>query len=141
MKPAASFGQVLGEVVVWTRKQKGLSQGDVAKKLAVSQSSLSRLERGQTAFNVPQLRRTAATLNVAASKLLADAERAASALGERGIAVLDELPEGEEPSTVAVAASVIETAVTTAVLNPGRIYKQRPRNKQQVHVRIRRGDT
>jgi len=143
MKPATTFPQVLGQVLVIRRRSKKATQHDVAKALDLSQSAYSRLERGEAAFNVPQLRRTAAALGVPVSKLFEDAEKGAAGLAKDGVEVLEDVPEEQAKVRWAwVAPKVIETKVQTALARVHWSYdpyaKTKVKQEVQVHLGIRR---
>lgn len=143
IKPATTFPQVLGQVLVLRRRTKKATQHDVAKALALSQSAYSRLERGEAAFNVPQLRRTAAALGVAVSTLFEDAEMGAAGLAKEGVEILEDVPEGERKVRWAwVAPKVIEAKVQTVLAHVAYDYPTYTKVKEkeeQVEIQIRRG--
>lgn len=114
MKTAVLFGEVLGQVVVGHRRARKRNQTDIAKALRVTQSSLSRLERGRASFNVIQLRQTARALGTEASSLVREAEEVTAALSKKGVSVLDEEPaEDERAGLIWVAPREVEATVAT----------------------------
>lgn len=138
MKPATTFGQVLGQVVIAHRRSKSATQLTMAKKLDLSQSAFSRLERGEAAFNVPQLLRTAAALGVTVSKMFEQAEKGAAALSKGGVTVLEEAPAEDDRARWAwVAAKVIEAKVQTVVARVGYGYDYtKVKTKEEEHVPV-----
>lgn len=62
----------IGEKLILLRKEKGLSQTDLAKKLGISLSSLGRWERGDTLPDVADLKKLSEILEVTADYLLFD---------------------------------------------------------------------
>lgn len=62
----------IGEKIVLLRKEKGLSQPDLAKTLETSVSSLGRWERGETLPDAQDLKKIAEALGVTADFLLFD---------------------------------------------------------------------
>jgi transcriptional regulator with XRE-family HTH domain len=116
-KPAATYSQLLGQVVLQHRKARGLTQAQFADLLQLTQSGYSRLERGDTHFTAPQLRRAAEALGVMPAALLKVADDAARRLASQGVTVLDDRPkEGAEDTNgwLWVAAAVLVAAVLFA---------------------------
>lgn len=143
MKPATTFPQVLGQVLVIRRRSKKATQHTVAKALDLSQSAYSRLERGEAAFNVPQLRRTAAALGTSVSKLFEEAEKGAAGLAKDGVEILEDVPEEQAKVRWAwVAPKVIETKVQTVLAQVAYSYPNYTKVKEkeeQVQIYLRRG--
>lgn len=143
MKPATTFPQVLGQVLVLRRRSKKATQHTLANALDLSQSAYSRLERGEAAFNVPQLRRTAAALGTSVSKLFEEAEKGAAGLAKDGVEILEDVPEAQARVRWAwVAPKVIETKVQTVLAQVQWNYTPYTKVKekeQHVEIQIRRG--
>ena len=116
-KPATTYSQLLGQVVLQQRKARGLTQAQLAEHLQLTQSGYSRLERGDTHFTAPQLRRTAEALGVTPAALLKVADDAARRLAAQGVTVLDDRPKVGSENTngwLWVAAAVLVAAVLLA---------------------------
>ena len=60
----------LGKKIVYFRKQKNLSQADLAKQAATSQSNISNLENGKNKFNIAKLSNIADILETTLDILL-----------------------------------------------------------------------
>jgi HTH-type transcriptional regulator/antitoxin HipB len=56
--------QHLGKVLRTARKEKGITQGQVAKSIGLDQPSLSKIERGESSVRVDTLLRLIATLDL-----------------------------------------------------------------------------
>ena len=59
-----SYSAVLGVVIANNRKLQCIEQGEVAKKMGLSQSSYSRLESGKSSFSVDQMFQSVEALNL-----------------------------------------------------------------------------
>lgn len=95
LKPATTFGQVFGRTVARRRNGLGLGQAEIAQCLGISSSAYSRLETGQAAFSLPQMRLTAQALKVPLEVLLRDTETSARELARRGVQVLEQRPNDD----------------------------------------------
>lgn len=80
---------VLGQLIVFKRKQLGLEQGELAAKMGVSRAALSRLERGESSLNLSILQLLARGLETKMSKLIAELERAMADLDAQGVDIVD----------------------------------------------------
>jgi transcriptional regulator with XRE-family HTH domain len=59
----------LGKRVKQIREEKGMTQGDVATKLNITRSYISRVEKGERAPSVPRLEKLATALDVSVEEL------------------------------------------------------------------------
>lgn len=133
LKPAVTFGSVLGQTIVKRRKLMKLSQGEAAQAMRLPQSSLSRLERGTAMFTVPQLRRAAAPLKTRVSQLILEAEAGEAALSKKGVTVLDEEPPEEDRGRWVWIATE-EIAQVVAAIGVAGDDDQKPRVKRRVDL-------
>ena len=62
MTPETTYPAVLGAVLVRKRKEMGLDQVTVAKKVGVSRTTWSRVENGEVALSIDQLPKVAEVL-------------------------------------------------------------------------------
>lgn len=88
-----SYTVLLGSYIARLRKERGFDQMTFAKKINMSQPSLSKIETGQTVLNVIQLRTIARVLNIEPNYILAEIERIANDIQRRGITVQDHKPD------------------------------------------------
>ena len=84
-----TYQAIVGEVIVLRRKDLGLNQADLAKKIGVSQSAWSRVEKGLSNLTVEQLTKVASVLGVAPNQIIAEADQAKVALELDGIQVAE----------------------------------------------------
>ena len=66
---------VLLRLLVERRQRSGLTQSELAKKLGLTQSTVSKFERGDRRLDVIQLRTICAQLGVSLSEFVADLEK------------------------------------------------------------------
>ena len=105
--PALTYASVVGQVVERLRKQRRITQGDLAEALGITQSAYSRLEQGYSALNVIQLGQVAAQLGTTTPEILEEADQMAKRLRQAGVEVTaDKIP---------AAAIVIGLAVLAAI--------------------------
>ncbi|NNN18756.1 MAG: helix-turn-helix transcriptional regulator [Acidimicrobiaceae bacterium] len=91
-KPTLTYATLVGRIVEHHRKQQGIHQEAVAQTVGISQSAYSRLEKGQTAMSVTQLRLIAEVLNTTPERLLQHTAQYANQLRAQGVDVTDEKP-------------------------------------------------
>jgi transcriptional regulator with XRE-family HTH domain len=97
-----SYGALLGQVIQRQRVIAQRNQQDVAEALHISQSAYSRIEKGQSAMSVQQLRAIADTLGLAPDALLSEADRWAAKLRARGVQVTDEKADSKSGLLIAL---------------------------------------
>jgi len=90
MQGVVPYSVVVGRVLQQRRTQLGLHQKNLAAALGITQSAYSRLESGDTALSLTQLRIAAAVLQAPASAILASAEQYANYLQLQGVQITDE---------------------------------------------------
>jgi len=111
-KPAITFARVIGAVVEHHRKSRSMTQEAMARALGISQSAYSRLEQGQSAMNVTQLRAVAAQLNLSSDALMQHAEGYAAQLQQQGVTITDEKPDSA--AGVLIALGILAALVAAA---------------------------
>jgi len=94
-QPIVPYTALLGGVIQQQRKYLdtqfgGYQQGQVAAQLNISQSAYSRVESGDIAISVTQLRQIAHHLNCNAQQILDQADRIALALQAQGALITHE---------------------------------------------------
>lgn len=90
MQGVVPYSVVVGRVLQQRRTQLGLHQNNLAAALGITQSAYSRLESGDTALSLTQLRIAAAVLQAPASAILASAEQYSNYLQLQGVQITDE---------------------------------------------------
>jgi len=87
LKPATTYPAIVGRILVSLRKDAGIGQDQLAEAIGITQSTLSRVERGESALTVEQLALVAKKLNDKASNILVMADDAVEELNAQGINV------------------------------------------------------
>lgn len=104
-QPAIPYMALVGQVILGHRGRKGLHQKDLAAALGVTQSAYSRIEQGDTAISISQLRVIGRRLDIAPGDLLRDADMLAERLRVQGVAVSDE--KGIQPAAVMIGLGIL----------------------------------
>lgn len=84
VKPQMTYDQLLGRVIEYRRRQLDLLQEPFASALDVTQSAYSRLEKGQSAMTVTQLRTIATLVRATPARLLDEADTFAATFQRQG---------------------------------------------------------
>jgi transcriptional regulator with XRE-family HTH domain len=84
------YSVVVGRVLQQRRTHFGLQQNDLAAAMRITQSAYSRLESGDTALSITQLRIAGAMFNTSAAEILASADQYANYLQLQGVQISDE---------------------------------------------------
>lgn len=87
LKPATTYPEVLGAVLRHLRKANRLEQQPIAEATGVTQSTWSRIERGESGITVDQLARAASVLRTRPEKVLALVNQAIETIQKKGIRV------------------------------------------------------
>lgn len=111
-KPAITFSRVVGVVVEHHRKKRSMTQEAMARALGISQSAYSRLEQGQSAMSVTQLRAVAAQLGLLPGALMQDAEGYAAQLQQQGVSITD--TKLDSAAGVLIALGILAALVAAA---------------------------
>lgn len=85
-----SFPAVLGTVIANLRKELAIGQTELAQKIGITASTLSRIENGESAMTIDQLYMTCNFLGVKPHKLLAAAEEVEEGLHNSGVEAVRE---------------------------------------------------
>lgn len=101
VKPVIPYGAIVGRVIENHRKGAGVDQETLAKALGISQSAYSRLEQGQSAMTLAQLRSVAGSLAMAPGDILHETDHLASRLHSQGVEISEE--RGISPGALLVA--------------------------------------
>ncbi|MET0793700.1 MAG: helix-turn-helix transcriptional regulator [Polyangiaceae bacterium] len=94
MEQVTFYGQVVGQVIRVRRELQGTSLATMATSLALaSASGWSRVETGDTAITLAQLRKAAKTFGVEPWKMVREADHLAAQLEASGVVVHDDKPK------------------------------------------------
>jgi transcriptional regulator with XRE-family HTH domain len=84
VKPQITYDELLGRIIAYRREQLGLLQEPFATALGITQSAYSRLEKGQSAMTVTQLRTIAPLVRATPGKLLEETDTYALTFQRQG---------------------------------------------------------
>lgn len=84
---ATSYPAIVGAVLVNLREQQGLTQADLARRMALAPSTWSRIENGASAFSIVQLAQVAHLLDVRPWEIVRHADDAGDAVRHRQVRV------------------------------------------------------
>jgi len=87
LKPETTFPAIIGRVIVRFRKELAVDQSSLAAAVGVTQSTWSRIERGESSLTVEQLAIAAECLRVNTITIWSDAEKAVRELKSQGVIV------------------------------------------------------
>jgi transcriptional regulator with XRE-family HTH domain len=119
LKPETTIQSIIGRVIVKIRKELGVEQGEMSNAVGVTQSTWSKIERGESALSVEQLIMAAGVLNINASVILSEAERAIKALKDQGVQVSRmKAPSAKKSGSGAamIGAAALGALVTAAIM-------------------------
>lgn len=130
------YAMVLGRVVASLRERRGMSQGELAQRVGITQSTLSRMERGQGQPDAFTLKKLAEALDVSVADLTDWVDKALARSREATIGAIGPDTERADKSwwqaALAVAgaaglAGLVAFAVSAALDKPQKA--PRPRKK------------
>ena len=87
MQTVTHYPAIVGHSIAQIRDRRGLRQEDLAQAMGVTQTTLSRIETGQSSISVEQLRTAAHHLGVKPSQILGDADNNELILQSQGTTV------------------------------------------------------
>jgi transcriptional regulator with XRE-family HTH domain len=91
-KGVVPYASIVGKLLQQQREARGILQTSVAEDVGLSQSAYSRLEKGESAMSITQLRQISQVIGAQPDLILAEAEKHATALKRRGVEVTEEKP-------------------------------------------------
>ncbi len=116
LKPATTYPAIVGRILVGLRKDAGIGQDELAESIGITQSTLSRVERGESALTVDQLARAANMLGKKAGDILFTADRAVDELSDQGINVqYHRARSGIDTGLVLIGAAALGALIATLV--------------------------
>ena len=114
VRQGTTYAAIVGGELLKRREAKGVDQGDFAKSLGVSQSTWSRVERGQTPLAMELLKAAADRLGTEPGDILAAADKAAKALSDSGVVVKEkQTKDWTEQGLVLLAGAALAVIVAS----------------------------
>lgn len=116
LKPATTYPAIVGRILVNLRKAAGIGQDELAESVGITQSTLSRVERGESALTVDQLARAAKRLGGKASNILEMADNAVEELNDQGINVqYERVHNGIDTGLVLIGAAALGALIAAII--------------------------
>jgi transcriptional regulator with XRE-family HTH domain len=115
LKPAATYAEILGRIIVHFRKERGVRQEELAQAIGVSQSAWSRIETGASPLTVTYLARVASVLRLESSDILQAAERVHKQLTVQGVQV--QLNDDQHDKGLLFLGAAALTTVILAIMS------------------------
>lgn len=97
----------LGRNLAHARRQAGLTQEQLAERIQVEITTVSRYETGTTLPSLVTLEAMAAVLHVTIANLLAEEAPQGSAVGKRVLTLLESLPPAKQRFVADMVASLV----------------------------------
>jgi transcriptional regulator with XRE-family HTH domain len=120
VSPTTTYAYLVGRVLATLRSQASIDQAELASRVGVSQSTWSKVERGQSALTIDQLARAADALGQRPSAVLARVEAAVVNAQRRGITVSYARNPGSVDEGVGLlGAAAIGAIIATALSKRG----------------------
>ena len=121
LKPETTYQSVIGRVIVRFRKELAVDQNFLAASVGVTQSTWSRIERGESSMTVEQLASAAECLRVNSSTILSDAEQAIRELKLQGVIVkINKTSDRKDKSGAAIIGAAALGALVGAAIMKSR---------------------
>ena len=117
LKPATTYPAIVGRILVDLRKRATIGQDVVAGAMGITQSTLSRVERGESALTVEQLARAAKPLGESASSILSMADSAVLELKDQGVNVSYQKSKSEIDTGLVLIGAAALGALIAAILS------------------------
>lgn len=117
LQPKTTYTAVVGRVLAIKRLQTKLEQADVASRLAITQSTWSRIESGESALSIEQLAQAAAALGTSTAEIMMNVENALSDLRRQGVAIQYGSPRELAKEGLALIGVMALGALVMAAIN------------------------
>lgn len=118
LKPETTYQAVLGRVIVKLRKELGSDQLLLASAVGVTQSTWSRIERGESSFSIGQLAKASEHLQVNPSTVLLEVESAIKELKNQGVIIkITSAQDNKSKAGIAMIGAAALGALIGAIAN------------------------
>lgn len=116
LRNIVSYPAIVGQVLTKLRKNNGIGQAEFAETIGVTQSTLSRIENGTSAFTVEQLGMAADELYITPAHILELADESVIDLQMQGIEIQNSrISEGLDKGIVILGAATIAAVIALIV--------------------------
>lgn len=110
-----SYPALIGAVISRIRKEKGMSQSDLAGAVEVGVSTWSRIESGESALSIEQLVTAADYLDVAPSSILQAVEERVASLRQKQVATVSARSQAQAVATSLGVIPLVGASLVAAV--------------------------
>lgn len=118
MQTVTHYPAIVGGIIAQVRDRQGVRQEDLAKAMGITQTTLSRIETGQSNVSVEHLRLVAHHLGVRPNQILADADTNETLLLNQGMTVM--LTRGTQdipPAAIFLAGAALAAVLILVAVN------------------------
>lgn len=105
MRNETTYQTVLGRLIAQKRKEKGIDQEELARRVGVSRSTWSRIEAGSSAFSMDQLAKAASALDISLGELMLEVDDVVRELRRQDVEVHDSRDQAKSAPFGAVGAA------------------------------------
>jgi transcriptional regulator with XRE-family HTH domain len=120
LTPETTYQSVIGRILVKFRKALNIDQSVLAASAGVTQSTWSRIERGESPLTVSQLAKASESLRVHPSNILIEAEQAISELKKQGVIIrMDNVETKKNNNAIAMIGAAALGALVGAAISKG----------------------
>ncbi|MGJ3258469.1 MAG: helix-turn-helix domain-containing protein [Rhodospirillales bacterium] len=116
LTPSTTYAAIVGSIIVLLREEKKIDQATLAKSQNLSQSSWSRIERGESVINTEQLHSVALELGTTAGDILKRADELAAELKDRDFNILTAKSKKRNDGALAFFAGAALTALIVTLI-------------------------
>lgn len=117
MKAGTTYPVIIGNVIKQLRDQKGISQGEMAQVMGVSQAAWSKLENGKATLSTSQVARAADHLGTSANVVMQYADMAVDNFKSEGMAVTYDNKDAENSGLMLLGAAAIGAIIALIVFS------------------------
>lgn len=121
LSPETTYQSVIGRIIVKFRKALNIDQSVLAASVGITQSTWTRIERGESPLTVDQLARASESLMVHPSNILLEAERAIGELRKQGVIIRTDKTEtkNKNKAMAMIGAAAIGALIVAAIATAG----------------------
>jgi len=110
-----AYATVVGQAISWMRQLARLEQADIANAVGVSQSTWSRIERGESALTVEQFAKAAKALGRTPSEIMQAVDQSVTNLALQGVEVLPERPDPKLSGAAILSIAALALLIAGAI--------------------------
>lgn len=117
MNAGTTYSAIVGNVIKQLRDTQFITQGDMAKKMGISQAAWSKLESGKSTLSTAQLAKVADFLNVPANQIMHYADDAVANFKAEGMTVTYDNKEAENSGLMLLGAAAIGALIAAVLIS------------------------